>query len=122
MRKKELTEELEKLGLSAEQAELYIAGLKLGASLLAPLAKEAHIPRTSAYALIEQLERERLFNTIPSGRRILHQAAAPTQLLKRVLDQEHIVRELLPFLESLTPKPLDASTSRDNKRQLTIDL
>ena len=102
MRAKELVERLTVLGFTASSARLYLAGLKTGPSLIAPLAREAGISRKSAYPLLEELGRRGFFLQKQVGKRTHYQAVSAKQLLKIVLNQEQLVRELLPFLDTMT--------------------
>lgn len=108
MRNIELLQNLENLGLERSEASLYLSALKLGPTLLAPLAKEANIPRSSAYSCIDRLTQKRYLTMEIKGRREYYLASPPKQLLRFALEQEQTVRKILPTLEALIPV--------DNKR------
>ncbi len=120
MRTKELIVQLEACGLSEIEAHVYIAGLKCGPSLLAPLARAAEIPRSTVYEIVESLTKRGLFTLSTAQKRTLYTASPPTQLLKELLDREQRVRLLLPELELQIPPTQNAPTQESES--LSLDL
>lgn len=99
MRTKELIKELQQFGLTEPEARLYCAGLKSGSVLLAPLARAAEIPRSTAYEIVEQMVGRGLFSVEQQGKRTLYKASSGAQLLKNELSKVELLRQLLPHLE-----------------------
>ncbi len=115
MRSTELLQNLENLGLEKSEAAIYLAALKLRSSLLAPLAKAAEIPRSSAYSIIEHLIQKKFLIVEIKGKREYYLAAPPQQLLRRLLEQEQTVRTILPTLEALMPDELSIKLQKQTK-------
>ncbi len=84
---------LVKFGLSRPQARLYLAGLRLGPALLAVLARQAGVKRTTAYYIMAELIRRRYFSKRRVGRRWYYVAATTHDLLQMVKERERLVRE-----------------------------
>jgi len=104
MKRKELIANLEKFGLTHSEAQLYLAGIEVGETLVAPLAIAAGIPRTTTYAMLEEMIKRNLFYVRTRGKRTYYLAASPKQILKDVLDKEQLIRSMIPHLEALTDK------------------
>lgn len=104
MREKRLIKELRHFGFSTAQASLYLAGLRLGKTLMAHLAKAAQVRRTTAYYLIEELKRRRFFSAEKIGRRTYYIATSPQQLLTMAKERERLVRKILPVLKLIVSK------------------
>lgn len=121
MKKKELIAGLNHFDLSDTEARTYLAGLELGSTLVAPLAKSAGIPRTTTYEILDQLVSKNLFNTVTKGKRQYYQASSPKQFLKAVLDKEQLIRNMLPFLESLENKQQIELLSGEAMNQLPLE-
>jgi len=122
MRTKELVLQLQTIGFSDAEARIYLSGLKLGPALLAPLAREAGVPRSTAYEVVEAMEHRRLFTIQQTGKRTLYCAVTAHQLLKETLNREQLIRQLLPHLESLMPVISDASSDEAASAALPLDL
>lgn len=120
MRTKELVVQLTDLGLSEPEARIYLATLKSGPTLLAPLSKAAQMPRSSAYEVVEALAARRLILLSSLGKRTIYAAASPTQLLKDILDKEVVARQIIPQLELVMPT-LETKTSSQVDTPLPFD-
>lgn len=86
--------ELEELGLSAYEARVLLALLRVGSATSAELAKASGVPRTSAYQVLEELSEKRLVHRVPGGRAAVW-ACPGTDLVFDRLDaaQEERLRE-----------------------------
>lgn len=120
MRTKELIAQLEACGLATLEAQVYVAALRSGPSLLAPLARLAEISRSTTYEIVESLAKRGLFTLSITQKRTIYTAASPTQLLKETLDREHRVRSIIPELEQLMPAA-EASPASESA-SLRLDL
>ncbi|MDP2630609.1 MAG: helix-turn-helix domain-containing protein, partial [Candidatus Uhrbacteria bacterium] len=71
---------LDRIGLSHQEAVLYVTALEMGASSVAQLAKRAGIHRVEAYALTAKLLQRGLARQTLSKGRKLFEAQHPRQL------------------------------------------
>lgn len=99
---------LDHIGLSRQEAVMYVTALETGASSVAQLAKLAGIHRVEAYALTAKLLQRGLARQTVSKGRKLFEAQHPRQLEQLIAGEHRRVRklelaydELLPELESL---------------------
>lgn len=90
------------LGLSKNEAEVYISLLELGQVGLTEIATKSKINRTSLYKVIKQLEEKKLIKVAIRGKRKVYFAEAPNELQKLAQDRLSLTEELLPTLLSLT--------------------
>ena len=94
-------EELEKLGLSKNEAKIYIALLKIGPSTSGAIIKESGIYVSAAYYVLENLIKKGLVSHITKANRKYFQASEPKQLSFLVEEKEKILAEIIPQLESI---------------------
>jgi len=107
MRLQYILEQLQQFGFTNTQARLYIAGLELGEVLMKPLAQRANISRSTAYYLMEELQRRKFFTIEKIGKRKYYKAASPETLLEMVKKREKLITSLLPQLQVITKNKKD---------------
>ena len=100
MKKSEVVAKLTDFGLTKFQARLYVAGLSLGPTLMAILAREANVRRTTSHYLMDELQRRKFFSTRKIGRRKYYIAATPEQLIEMTKNREQLVRSVYNPLKS----------------------
>lgn len=100
--------QLKNLGLSENEARVYLAMLELGHSTMLQIAAKAEINRPTAYVQIERLKKLGLASTQIKGKKQFFIAEDPNQLLlvieeeSRTAEQKKIeLAKLLPKLESI---------------------
>ncbi|MCX6810226.1 MAG: helix-turn-helix domain-containing protein [Candidatus Berkelbacteria bacterium] len=95
-----LAETLKDLGLSDNEARVYLASLSIGPAPILDLARIAEIKRTTVYSVVEYLESKGLMRIeIKSGRRVFV-AEHPNKLQSMLKLKEDNLAQLLPdFLE-----------------------
>lgn len=89
------------LGLSNQEALVYLAALELGFSSISDIAKKAGIKRPTAYYIIEELIKKHLMSRAPKGRRTFYLAESPHKLLDNIREQEKNLVTALPHFEAL---------------------
>jgi sugar-specific transcriptional regulator TrmB len=95
MTDKKIVTQLIKFGFTVPQAKLYFAGLKSGPELMARLAKQSGVRRTTAYYMMEELERRGFFVKRKVGKRTYYAAASLHRLLRMAKHRERLVRKLM---------------------------
>ncbi|MEK7413465.1 MAG: helix-turn-helix domain-containing protein [Planctomycetota bacterium] len=94
----DLAKRLAQSGLGDVQAGAFVALLQLGSGSPAEVARQARIPRTSAYAALAALSRQGLVTASFRGRRRRYAAAQPQALLELPRRHEAQLRDLMPDL------------------------
>lgn len=104
------TEYLKNLGLKKQEAEIYLACLKLGLSKVSELAEEVNVPRTSIYVYAKDLtERGYLRKTKKDGTEFFS-AISPSFIQKEWQDKVDSFASVVPNLEKLLDFPAKKSS------------
>lgn len=78
---------LEKIGLSAKEAKVYLAALELGQDSVQNIAKKAGVNRPTAYFILERLMELGLASTLEHGKKTVFVAENPKEL-ETLLERE----------------------------------
>jgi predicted transcriptional regulator len=102
-------EDLQELGLSNDEAKVYLALLELGSGYVSVIAKQANVHRVVCYKVLENLVAKGLVNQY-SKDNIRHFSAEGPKILirhqKKLLDKaENLVPQLLSLTSDLSYKP-----------------
>ncbi len=92
------TKQLTKLGLSENEAKIYISGLELGATTILNLAKKNNLPRTTIYDSVNHLISLGYFAISKKGKKKLFIASNPNVLKTIQADREQTINEIFPIL------------------------
>lgn len=103
-----MLDELQKIGLSENEAGVYLALLELGSSTAAQIAQKARVNRATTYVQIETLIRMGLVSTFEKGKKTYFRAEDPEYLKKvierekaTVVEREQKLTDIMPELEKL---------------------
>lgn len=88
MKNQKYAELLENIGLSGNEARVYIAALSLGPTTILKISKQANMKRSSLYYIIENLKKKNLVVEEVRGFKTLFVAQDPTKL-KYVFDDHY---------------------------------
>jgi sugar-specific transcriptional regulator TrmB len=98
------------IGLSGNEAEIYLALLNLGPSLVSKIVKKTGINRTNIYDRVERLIDKGLVSYIIKNNRKYFCAAEPKRILRfleekkdKIEEEEKLINQLLPELEKIKP-------------------
>lgn len=92
---------LEKIGLEAAEARVYLALLTLGEATVADIAKHAGVVRTSCYYTLQKLHQKNIAH--PYVKRGVHYwgVEGPQWLLSKVNEQKTVLEYLMPQLVAM---------------------
>lgn len=93
--------ELQRIGLSENEAGVYIASLNLGLSNIARVADYAGIKRTTAYSVVESLQNKGLMRMELRGFKKSYRAESPERIATWVENQRKSVLSVIPELEAI---------------------
>ncbi len=93
--------DLIRLGLSHQQAKVYLACLQLGRASVLNIARTSGLKRPTVYLLLESLQQLGLVTTTKQLKKILYLAESPTKLVEHISQQQQIAHALLPSLQAL---------------------
>src|SRR3989344_1097105 len=101
-------EKLKNLGLSENEAKVYMAMLELGPSVVVEISRKSQINRPTTYVQIESLKKKGLVSTQTKGKKQYFIAESPDKLellidseLKTIEDRKSELNNFLPELLNL---------------------
>src|SRR3989344_4267831 len=97
---KTITVFLQKLGLSEEESEIYLALVGRGALSADRLARITKVPKTNIYRRLDNLQKIGLVEKIVEEKKTLAKITSPlflNHLVNKKEEEAKITRELLPF-------------------------
>ena len=95
------TSTLEKIGFTANAAQVYLACLGLGTCSVAEIATKAGIKRPTAYLVVDELLKKGLFVKVPKGKKMFLRAEDPERLLKIADEKKELTARVVPELKLL---------------------
>lgn len=98
----ELHSVLKEFGLSENEIKLYLALIKTGESTAQTVAKNAELPRTTSYHLLESLIQKGLVGFVIKESKKYFQASNPKRLIESLEEKKKIIQEIIPELTSLS--------------------
>jgi len=96
-----LSQFLQNLGLSDKEAQVYLAGLSLGAASVQEIAIYANIKRTTVYEVIKSLQEKKLVDVTYQNKKRLFIAEEPENILLFLKQREKMLEQIIPDLEAL---------------------
>lgn len=97
-----LISDLEELGLSEEEAKVYLAVLELGGSYVSTIANKAKVHRVSCYHTLDNLVRKGIVNTFTKNKIKYFTVDSPRILVNQTEERFQKAQKLLPELLSIT--------------------
>ena len=98
----EVTASLREFGLSENEIKIYIALIKAGETTAQSIAKNADIPRTTAYHLLEGLIQKGLVSFIVKESKKYFQATNPKKLVSILEEKKKLMQEIMPQLMDIS--------------------
>lgn len=95
---------LEELGLSDKEAAVYLALLQFESATPSQIAEKTKLNRSTAYVVLESLEKKGLASETNMGKTVHYQAAAPERLETYVEQQQLKLEELGKRLKDIIPQ------------------
>ncbi len=97
----DLVKNLHRLGLSENQARVYLSCLQLGTGSVLEIAKGAGLKRPTVYLLLDELESKGLVIRICHGKRAVYRAESPEHITTDLEDKLALCTEILPSLKAI---------------------
>lgn len=104
MPQEQVQRQLVRLGLSLNEAIVYLAALECGSCPVQTIAKQAGINRPTAYAIIESLIEQGLMNSVERDNRRYFSAEPPERLQHLVRREQARVEEMQNALQKIMPE------------------
>lgn len=97
-----LEKELTSLGLSGEEAKVYLATLELGGSFVSSIARRAKVNRSTCYHTLDNLIKKGLVSSYQKGKVLHFTAEDPTRFMQIAEEKVQRTKALIPELLSIT--------------------
>jgi len=97
----QMIEDLIKLGLSTEEAKIYLACLEVGGGPVSVIARKAGVPRVGCYHTLENLIKKRLVSQYNRNNVKCFSPESPEKLEQLAVEKVNIAKLLLPQLKSV---------------------
>jgi len=101
---KNLTYELQQMGLEKSEAVIYMASLELGPAPVQRIAQRGKVPRATTYLILEELKKKGLVATHEHGKKTYFTAQHPSQLEGLLKQQENELEIRKKTIETLVPE------------------
>ena len=92
---------LEHIGLTRNEAFVYLELLKTGSTLARDISKITNMHRTSVYSCLQRLQKKGLVSVTAHDGMTYFQAVDPSKLLSLLKEREHRLLQVLPELKKL---------------------
>ena len=113
MQNEKLQKILINIGLSGNEAQVYLTALMLGPTTVLALARATDIKRTTVYGIVEDLKQQGLMRVELKGLKTIYQAENPEKLEQVLLDRHDEFKKKLPdFLSIYNFKETETSIKR----------
>lgn len=100
---------IENLGLSKNEASVYLAAFSLGTTTVMKLSEVSGLERTNIYRIIKSLEKKGIFSTEVDGLKKQYKAEDPSQLEVVLESKKDDFLEILPDLKDMYGKSVGSS-------------
>ena len=97
----ELAKNLQQLGLTENQAKVYISCLQLGVDTVLNIAKIAELKRPTVYLILDELENLGLVSKTKKASKSLFKAETPEKLVTDLKIKTETANNLLPSLKAI---------------------
>ena len=112
--------ELEKLGLTKQQAELYLKLLELGPSSVGEIVKQIDIARISCYDTLNRLISKGLVSFVKTKGHRIYQATNPSKLLDMAREQEKEAKEKKEIVKDMLPELRKIKSINQEDKEATV--
>jgi len=96
-----IEQELTNLGLTSEEAKVYLAVLELGGTFVSAIARRAKVNRSTCYHTLENLVKKGLISSYQKGKVINFSAEDPKRFLQIAEEKMKRTESLIPHLSAL---------------------
>lgn len=115
-----LFEALKKIGLSENEALVYLVVLELKELLPSTASKKTGIKRSTTYLLLDRLAKKGLLSAIKKNGHLYYRAKNPQLFTREEIQKSKLVQAALQDLHSDLPKLMDTYNSSDDEVAVSV--
>jgi sugar-specific transcriptional regulator TrmB len=98
---KNISKQIQELGLSDKESDVYLACLELGNGDAITISKKANLPKSTTYDVLSYLSKGGLINTYLKKDKAHYSVSDPEIILEKINRQKSIAEKIMPELRSL---------------------
>lgn len=98
----DIEKSLKEYGLSENEVKIYLTLIKAGESTVQIIAKNAGLPRTTVYHILDKLLDKSLVGFVIKDYTKYFQATKPQKMLEILEDKKKMINEIIPELSSIS--------------------
>jgi len=106
-----LIDTMMELGLSRNEAKVYLTLLELGSSTTGPIIKQSGLYRVIVYDTLEKLLKQGMVKYTVKNNRKSFQAESPKQILETIKNKEILAKKVVEELEKIKPQEIKESAA-----------
>jgi HTH-type transcriptional regulator, sugar sensing transcriptional regulator len=111
---------LEKIGLTAGEAKIYLALLDLGQSTTGPIVEKSGVSTSKTYKILKRMEKKGLVSHVIKRNVVNWSAVSPKRILELIEEQEKEISKKKKEVEKIMPELLKKVESVKGKQQAEI--
>ncbi len=85
-------------GLTANEAKVYLAMLRIGSASVNEISRKAGVHRVNAYDIIERLVQKGLVSSVVEGAKKFYEPSSPHKILEMLHERQEHVKTVMPEL------------------------
>ena len=93
--------QLQSLGLSGKEAELYLNALEMGTFSVMGIANKSGLKRPTCYLILDELVKKGLVSIIPKTKKLLYFAESPDVLIRQAEENISLAKKIAPPLHAI---------------------
>ena len=110
-----LVKELQQLGLSEKEAQVYLASLELGQATVQKISQKADVNRATAYFILDSLAKRGLVTSVEKEKTTLFSSEPPEQLINLIKQQEAEIKQKEKNFSDILPELKSVFNLAENK-------
>ena len=115
-----LAEELQEIGLSEKEAQVYLATLELGQETVQNISKKSGVNRATTYVILESLQKKGIVTVFEQEKKTIFIAEGPTALYNIIREQEEALQKKDVELDSMMPQLMSVYNLHPEKPKVTF--
>jgi len=111
---------LERLGLTSNEAKIYLTLLEIGRSAINGIAEKTGLHRRTIYDCLQRLEEKGLVSFVVEGKKRFFNAVDPHRFLDYLKEKEDKIKEDETAVNNILPKLLAIAAKSKDKTEITV--
>src|SRR4030043_655358 len=97
-----IEDDLQEIGLTKKEAEIYLAALELGETTIQRIAKKSGVKRATIYRIADELKKKGLMSSYKKKTGAVYRAESPRKLNEKIQARADLMAKILPNMLAIT--------------------